>query len=301
MSMDEHQNPMPGAPMKKNLLTTIAETLYHQSPELKTKLKLADMPDTPLNFLERVVKSTVFISGGLIVLTYILLKESIITYLNTNLFMFLVMVIGPIILIPFIIFSYLRLYPEAMAVRRQKEMDYETVFAGRHIAIALKSGLPLFEAFVGASKGYGAVSREFSKIVDQIVLGVPVTQAIKEITQYNPSSYFNRILLQMANSISSGADVGGSLESVLDQISKEQMISLREYSQKLTPIVMFYMVFGIIVPSLGIVLATVIFSAVSGGNFGLPPVALVAVFMVIALVQFLFLGFIESARPKYLI
>jgi archaeal flagellar protein FlaJ len=203
--------------------------------------------------------------------------------------------------IPLVIFGYLMLYPEAAILRRQKEMDYEIVFAGRHIVIALQSGMPLFDTFVGASNGYGAVSREFSKIVDQVVLGVPMTQAIREAVQYNPSKYFTRMLMQIANAVSSGADVGSSLESVLDQISKEQIIALKEYSQKLTPMVMFYMVFGIIVPSLGIVLATVIFSAISGGKFGFSSGILVIVFFLIAVIQFLFLGFIESSRPKYLI
>jgi hypothetical protein len=108
-------------------------------------------------------------------------------------------------------------------------------------------------------------------------------------------------MIQIANSVSSGADVGNSLESVLDQISKEQVIALREYSQKLTPIVMFYMVFGIIVPSLGIVLATVVFSAISGGKFGFSSGLLVIAFFLIAVIQFLFLGIMESSRPKYII
>ena len=210
------------------------------------------------------------------------------------------MIIAPLLLIPVVIFSYLMLYPDAARIRREKELDYEIVFAGRHIVIALKSGMPLFDTFVGAS-GYGAVSTEFAKIVDRVVLGVPITHAIRDIVQYNPSKYFTRMMMQIANALSSGADVGDSLESVLDQISKEQLIALKEYSQKLTPIVMFYMVFGIIVPSLGIVLATVIFSAISGGTFGFSSAILVLALFVIGLVQFLFLGFIESSRPKYLI
>jgi pilus assembly protein TadC len=161
--------------------------------------------------------------------------------------------------------------------------------------------MPLFDTFVGASTGYGAVSKEFSKIVDMVVLGVPINQAIRDVMQNNPSKYFTRMMMQMANAISSGADVGDSIESVLDQISKEQLITLKEYSQKLTPIVMFYMIFGIIVPSLGIVLATVIFRVMSGGKFGFAPEMLPIVFVMIALVQFLFLGFMESSRPRYLL
>jgi pilus assembly protein TadC len=284
---------------KRGMFTPVAELLSSRSPDLKKKLKMADMEDNPVEFLEKVVGSTLMISFGLMILIYIFLFDSMVMNLKQNLGIFLLEAVGPLVLTPFVIFSYLMLYPDASIIRRQKEMDYEIVFAGRHIVIALKSGMPLFDTFVGASSGYGAVSREFAKIVDQVVLGVPVTQAIRDVVQNNPSKYFTRMLMQIANSLSSGADVGDSLEGALDQISKEQIISLKEYSQKLTPIVMFYMVFGIIVPTLGIVLTTVILSAV--GSQGLPAGGLVIVFFLIAIIQLLFLGFVETSRPKYLI
>ncbi len=286
---------------KRGLMTSMAEILAASSPDLKKKLKLADMGDSPVEFLEKVLSTTLLISVGLIILSYLFMLEQLTYSYATDIPMSVLMVLAPLIIIPSAIYSYLMLYPEAARIRRQKEMDYEIVFAGRHIVIALKSGMPLFDTFVGASSGYGAVSKEFARIVDKVVLGVPTTQAIREVVHYNPSKYFIRMLMQIANALSSGADVGDSLESVLDQISKEQMIALKEYSQKLTPIVMFYMVFGIIVPSLGIVLATVVFSAVSGGTVGFTSSILLIAFVLIALVQFLFLGFIESSRPRYLI
>jgi flagellar protein FlaJ len=284
---------------KRGQLIGVAEILAPNFPDLKKKLKMAGMEDLPVDFLEKVITSTLLISVALVIFIYAITLENISTALNKDLPMFLLMVLGPLVLVPIVIFFYLMLYADALIIRRQKEMDYEIVFAGRHIVIALKSGMPLFDTFVGASNGYGAVSKEFSRIVDQVVLGVPVSQAIRDVVQYNPSKYFTRMLMQIANALSSGADVGSSLESVLDQISKEQMISLKEYSQKLTPIVMFYMVFGIIVPTLGIVLVTVILSAI--GSRGLPSILLMIAFVVITLVQFLFLGFVESSRPKYLI
>ncbi len=280
---------------KREFLSSLAETFSSKFPNLRKKLKLADSPDTPVSFLKKALSSTFFLSLALIVITalFILTNE-----------LGLILLIPAIILFPLIIFGYFMLYPDAAIVKRTKELDYEVVFAGRHIVIALQSGMPLFDTFVGTSKGYGAISREFSKIVDKVVVGAPTTQAIREIVQDNPSNYFVRMMMQIANSLASGADVGESMESVMEQISKEQMIQLREYSQKLTPVVMFYMVFGIIVPSLGIVLATVIFSVFSGlgsGGLGLTSFMLVPAFFFIAIVQFLFLGIIESSRPKYLI
>lgn len=293
----QHEQPQ----KKRGPLTQAAELVAQRMPDLKQKLRMADMNDDAVAFLEKTLRATLLLSGCLLVLVYVFIYQTILADVAKNLAMAVLMVVAPLVLVPFLAFFYLMLYPDASLIRRQKELDYEIVFAARHISIALKSGMPLFNTFVGASSGYGIVSREFSKIVDKVVLGIPVTQAIRDITQNNPSKYFNRVMMQIANSVSSGADVGSSLESVLDQISKEQLIALREYSQKLTPIVMFYMVFGIIVPSLGIVLATVVFSAISGGKFGFSSGLLVIAFFGIAVIQFLFLGFVESVRPKYLI
>lgn len=286
---------------KKGLLISLAEVVSSHFPDMRKKLRLADMGDNPVEFIAKVLKSTIFVSLGLIIVAYLFMLEPLQVNLRTNTGMFAAMIVAPLVLIPVVIFFYLMLYPDAAMMRRQKEMDYEIVFAGRHVVIALQSGMPLFDTFVGASSGYGAVSRELSGIVDKVALGMPMTQAIRETVQYNPSKYFTRMMMQIANALASGADVGGSLESVLDQISKEQVISLKEYSQKLTPIVMFYMIFGIIVPSLGIVLTTVIFSAISGGSIGFSSALLVLTFAVIAILQFLFLAFIESSRPRYLL
>lgn len=287
------------AQKRKGPLSPLAEMLAPRFPDLKKKLKMADMDDNPVDFMDRTVTASALISAGLLVLGYALLAERLLDLLKRDIVMFVIFGVAPLVVVPVVVFFYLMLYPEAAIIRRQREMDYEIVFAGRHIAIALRSGMPLFDTFVGASTGYGAVSKEFSRIVDQVVLGVPVTQAIREVVQYNPSKYFSRMLIQIANAVSSGADVGSSMENVLDQISKEQLITLKEYSQKLTPLVMFYMIFGIIIPTLGIVLTTVILSAIGRESF--PPIMLPIAFVVVTLVQFLFLGFIESSRPKYLI
>lgn len=286
---------------KRGTFTRISEMLAPSFPDLRKKLRMADMGDNTAEFLEKIVASSTYLSLGLIVLAYLLLWDSISYNMHYNVLLSVLMIVVPLAVIPPVIFFYLMLYPDAAIMRRQKEMDYEIVFAGRHILIALKSGMPLFDTFAGASSGYGAVSREFRKIVDQVTLGIPVNQAIRDAVQTNPSKYFTRMLMQISNSLSSGSDVANALESVLEQISKEQMISLKEYSQKLTPLVMFYMVFGIIVPSLGVVLATVVFSAISGGIKGLSSFLLVEIFLLIAVVQFLFLGFVESSRPRYLL
>lgn len=286
---------------RRGISTFFAELLLPNFPDLKKKLRTAGLGDSSVEFLEKVVSSAFFVSLAVLIVVVLAFYDTIVSLATNDPVMLAVAFLVLIIAIPFMTVSYFMLYPDVATIRRKKELDYEVVFAARHILIALKAGMPLFDCFVGSSRGYGGVSREITKVVDRVVLGIPMTQAIREVTYYNPSKYFTRVMMQISNSLSSGADVAEALESVIEQISKEQMIALKEYSQKLTPIVMFYMIFGIIVPSLGIVLATVVFSAVSGGLFGMDSTILLPLLALIALIQFLFLGLIESSRPKYLI
>lgn len=277
---------------KKKKETKIGDMLLPYFPNLQKKLLLADSEQDAPEFLEKVAITT-----AIVAIAALLLTAAIFHYYGIN-FLYLI----PLALLyPNILFTYLMLYPTAMVRRRQREIDYEVLFAARHLVIALKSGLPLFSAITGLSRGYGRVSKEFAKIAEAVSVGTPITQAIREVAATNPSKYFVRILMQISNSLSSGADVGDSLNALLDQISREQLIALREYGQKLTPIVMFFMIIGIILPSLGVVLTIVLLTVISGGVLGVTFPILLYVLLFIAIVQYLFLAYIESSRPKYIL
>lgn len=268
----------------------IGEYLSQYFPDLRKKLVLADVSQSASEFLEKVVMATVAAAIVLAIATFFVLDVLAISQLY----------LIPIVLIYFIgLFYYFMLYPDAMIIRRQKEIDYEVTFAGRHLIIALKSGMPLFPAIASLSTGYGQVSREFSRISEKVSVGVPLPQAIRDVASTNPSKYLVRMLLQISNSLSSGADIGSSLDTVVDQISKEQVIQLREYGQKLTPLVMFYMMFGIILPAIGMVGVVVMSTVISAGRMGITSSLLIYAFVLVAIIQYLFFGIIEGSRPKY--
>jgi flagellar protein FlaJ len=189
--------------------------------------------------------------------------------------------------------------PGVTAHQRAKRIDQELVFAGRHMLIELKSGVPLFDAMLGISRDYGPVSTEFNKVVEKVTLGVPLGAALHDVAVNNPSPYFNRLALQVANSLASGADVALTLEASLDQISKEQILDLKAYGQKLNPIVMFFMIFGIIMPSLGVAFLIMLVSFVGGSGIAFGPTALFGMLVCIGLIQFMFLSLVESSRPKF--
>lgn len=283
---------IPRAKTRKGPLYHIAEVISSYFPDLKKDLTQANIPQAPITFIERI-----FISGLVYALIFIILTA---LFFEQNQIELLFLI--PLALVYFVLaFKYLMLYPTAVIIRRKKEIDHEILFASRHLLIALKSGMPLFDAMVGLTRGYGEVSKEFNRIVEKVSMGAPVSHAIRDVAQSNPSRYFVRIVMQIANSLSSGADLAKAVEIASEQIAKEQMIQLKEYGQKLTPMVMFFMVLGIILPSIGIVILTVLFSFTNtAGQFGITSFILVLMFFAITIIQFLFLGIIETSRPKYL-
>ena len=277
---------------KPSPIAQIADRLLPHFPELKKKLYIANIQITPANFMARAIISSVYFGIALTVLCGFLFNVLEISLLLL------------IILVPLFFagsFMFLTYYPDAKISQRRRDIDVELVFAGRHILIAMRAGMPLFEALVGVSSGYGVVSEEFKKVVNKVGGGVPLGQALREVGLESTNSAFTRITQQLSNALASGADAAFSLEIVLDQISKEQTISLKAYGQKLNPMIMFFMIFGIIFPSLGVAFAIILFSLVSSGTITMNSLALMYIFAFIAVVQFFFLMLVEGSRPKYIL
>ncbi|EQD29158.1 Type II secretion system F domain protein, partial [mine drainage metagenome] len=144
-----------------------------------------------------------------------------------------------------------------------KIIERDIIFAARDLIISLRSGMPLFNALTSVSTGYGEASKEFAKVVQKVQLGTPLVDAIDQTIEETKSSSFKRIMLQASVSIKSGADVVGALQSIIDQLAEERTIEMRRYGQKLNAIAMFYMLFGIILPSMGIAVVTILTTFIS--------------------------------------
>lgn len=281
------------APTQKlSVLSPFSDKLLPYFPDLKRKLLQGGIQQTPAEFIEATLITSVYLALALTIIAAVLFSLIEMSLLS-------LIVLAPIFFIAmFLLFLQ---YPDVRISQRQRDIDMELVFAGRHLLIAMRAGMPFFEALVGVSSGYGVVSEEFRKIVDKVGGGIPLGQALREVGSESPHSSFSSVILQLANALSSGADVASSLESALAQVSKEQVISLKAYGQKLNPMVMFFMVFGIIFPSLGVAFAVILFSLLSGGAISMNSATLLYIFFFIAAVQFFFLTMVESSRPRYIL
>lgn len=259
-------------------------------PSLKKSLVQAGMHYTPAGFVQVSILTAVYVSAALLIITWLLVRSE--AYALP-----LVLVLAPLFYV--LAFIYAMQFPKVKSIMRAKKIEQELVFAGRHMLIELKAGVPLFDSMLGISREYGEMSLEFNKIVEKVTLGVPMGVAMHEVADSNPSKYFTRLVLQLANSLSSGSDVATALEASLDQISKEQIIELKAYGQKLNPLVMFFMIFGIIMPSLGVAFVIILVSFLGGSGVAFGSSALFGVLVAIGLVQFIFLSMMENSRPKF--
>ena len=280
----------PAADPLHNLFYGIASS----RPLLKKELDMAEMPLSPPQFVERCFMSAIPIALVLEVLMLAALSQ-----LSAGAPAFALLAALGIPVFVFLSLQYFLMQPRVVSKRRARKIDQELVFAGRHLLIELRSGVMLFDAMLGVTRDYGEVSREFNKIVEKVTLGVPMAAALHDVAEHCPSNYGRRVILQMANSLSSGSDVADSLEAVLEQVSQEQIIQLKAYGQKLNPLVMFYMIFGVIMPSLGVTFLIILLSFVGTGLAASGPGILAVIFCLVTVTQFMFLTVVENSRPSF--
>jgi flagellar protein FlaJ len=188
-------------------------------------------------------------------------------------------------------------YPLDRSVVVGKDIEKDILFAARDLVISMRSGVPLFNAITAVSTGYGAASLEFAKVVELIQLGTPIEQALDEVSAKSQSRTFKRIMLQATVSLKAGADIVGALQGVVDEVMQERIIELRRYGQRLNALAMFYMLFGVIFPSMGIAVAAILTTFIS--LFTVDQNTLLFGAIGIFFLQIIFLNIMRSSRPTF--
>ena len=190
---------------------------------------------------------------------------------------------------------YLLKWPDLVASRHVRSLEREMLTALNHMLIQVKSGIPLFNALVSVSEGYGDISVEFRRVVREINAGTSESEALDGASRRNPSLHFRRALWQIVDAMRAGSSVAQALEAVVMNLVAEQVIAVRKYGQELNPYIMIYMLISVIMPSLGITFL-IILSSFSGINI---PIILFPVILVgLTLFQFFYMGMIKSRRPS---
>ncbi|MBI5871505.1 type II secretion system F family protein [archaeon] len=187
-------------------------------------------------------------------------------------------------------------YPRLLIIRRIRDLDRNLLFGLRHLLIQVRSGVTLFDSMVSVSNSnYGELSDEFKRTVKKISTGIAEVDALEELALKNPSLFFRRAIWQIANSLRSGADVAKTLESIVNNLASEQNVMMRKYGSQLNPLAFIYMMFGIILPSLGIT-----FMIALSSFMGIIVKQSYFWFLIgfLILFHFNFIGIVKSRRPS---
>ena len=194
------------------------------------------------------------------------------------------------------ILIYLMIHPRSLMKKKIYDLEKNLLHAVRHMYVMIKSGVPIYDAFVSvANNNYGNVSKEFSNIVNKVNSGESLVDVLEESSLNNPSAFFRRVLWQITNGIQSGADIAIVMGTTIDYLGNEQRIAIRRYGSQLNPMTLMFMMFAVVIPTLGITFLIVL-STISGLNVS--ENMLWGIMLVVILFQFMFLGLMKSRRPS---
>ena len=200
------------------------------------------------------------------------------------------------LVIGLLIFIYAQLYPTMIIMQRVRELEKGTLFALRHMLIRIRSGVGLFDAMASIARGgYGVVSDEFEVTVRKMASGMVESQAMDEMALDNPSPYFRKVVWQISNAMKTGADISDVLQHLVEGLSFDQRIAIKESGAQMNPIALMYMMLTVIMPSMGIVFIIAL-SLFMGFNF--PPTVFYAILGGLALFQYVFIGIVKNRRPS---
>ena len=192
------------------------------------------------------------------------------------------------------VFFYLLRFPKLVAVRRMKKLETDLLNSLEHIMIEIKSGVPLFNALISATEGYGEISEEFKTIIMEINAGLSMIKAFEKASLRNHSLHFRRAVWQLTNSMKTGSDVAVALESIVKTLTEDQMIGIKRYGQELGPYTLMYMLVAVIMPTLGI---TFLIILTSFSGLQIPLVIFPVIIVVLAIFQYFYMGMIKTKRP----
>jgi pilus assembly protein TadC len=265
---------------------TFLQEIASKYPTLKRKLQTAHMNESPEEYTKRSVVSAVMLTG---IITF----ASILFLLGLD---FPILFFLPISAISYLIFFQLFMRRVDIKIHKlAKEIDRDVLFAGRFLLIKLNSGKPLMNAIIDASNSYGVANRYFKEIVREIELGTPLEEALVQASRYSPSDKMRRILFQISNAMRIGIDVTNFLEAILDEIAEDQLLEIKNYGHKLSGITLFYMLFAIVIPSLGITMLIVVASLVNVQmDFG----AFLLILFMLLIMEFVFISMFKTIRPN---
>lgn len=206
--------------------------------------------------------------------------------------------LGAGVILGFLVFMQIILYPKLLIQRKVREMDQNLIYAVRTLLIQIKSGVSLFHAMnIVAQENYGVLSQEFAKAIRKINSGVNQEDALQEMVLDNPSPTLRKIIWQIINGLKGGAELADVLQESMNSMVRDQLIDIRKYGSQLRMDSLIYMMIGVIIPALGLTFLIVLGSV---PQIQITESIFWTLLGVVIVMNYFFLGIMKSKRPALL-
>ncbi len=198
----------------------------------------------------------------------------------------------------FFMFAFIlhMIYPGILSRKQADKIDRELLFALRDMLAQVKSGTPFYVALTTIAKSdYGTISEELSIAVKGISAGESEKTALERIVMTTKSEYLKRTIWQVLTALESGASMDAALKSAFDTLMNYQIQAIKNYSGNLNFIILFYMFFAAVLPSIGITLLVLLLSFTTAS---ITDEIFYMVIIASVIVQLAIIGFVKSERPS---
>ena len=166
----------------------------------------------------------------------------------TYLFLGFEIAMAVILLFLMIIFGVLY-FPKMNKDKNRTEISKELPYALRQMVTELRSGKGLHDTISSiATSDYGALSHEFSRVIEEIKYGENTEKALINMSNRVSSDGLSRAVQQIIGTLRTGGNLANTLNIIAEDVSYDLQIKLKDYSQKLNAFIMIYTFLAILGP-----------------------------------------------------
>ena len=161
--------------------------------------------------------------------------------LHTRFFFFFIG-IGLIIIISPIVMSVIK----QGKINNEKEQMF--LDFSRDLVESVKSGTPINKSIINSkNKPYGALSIHIQKLANQILLGIPLRDALQTFSKDVQNKIVSRAITLIGQAEKAGGDIGKILESVASAVSMSDKLNKERKSAASTLVIQGYVIFFIFI------------------------------------------------------
>ncbi len=270
----------------------LSQTLFK---DLKYSIRKANMPFLLSAYLSLMFFSTFvafFVGLFFAFLISILSNATILVFLRN---------IALSLLLPFIVFISFYLYPSSKISGTKQDIENELPFATVHMSAIASSGVEPSKIFkiLALSREYKNIAKEARKIVNQInIYGYDLTSALKNVASMTSNKKFAELLNGMSATITGGGNLSSYLNEKAKDMLRDYKLSREKYATTISMYADIYTALLIAAP-LMFMLILVIIGSLGTGIMGFDAATLSTIgIVVIALLNFIFLIFLQLTQPK---